>query len=75
WLPETKYTQKIFTFDPYDDCIGHFWDHRKETGQKEIVSKCIHLKHIYPFVERQNQSDSIEMFRTNHTIIHTIFYN
>ncbi|CAF4898131.1 unnamed protein product [Rotaria sp. Silwood1] len=75
WLPAPRYPEKIFNFDPYDQCIGHFWDHRKETGQKEISSKCIHLKHIYPFVQRHNQSDSIEILKTNNTIIHTIFYN
>ncbi|CAF3483895.1 unnamed protein product [Rotaria sp. Silwood1] len=75
WLPAPRYPEKMFNFDPYDQCIGHFWDHRKETGQKEISSKCIHLKHIYPFVQRHNQSDSIEILKTNNTIIHTIFYN
>ncbi|CAF1206892.1 unnamed protein product [Rotaria magnacalcarata] len=75
WLPAPKQPRLLFDFDPYDDCKGHFWDHRKETGQRESRIKCDDLKHIYPFVERNNQSDSIETLKTNNTIIHTIFYN
>ncbi|CAF3447468.1 unnamed protein product [Rotaria sp. Silwood2] len=75
WLPAPRYPEKLFDFNPYDDCIGHFWDHRNETGQEVISTKCDDLKHIYPFVERHNQSNSIEILRTNNTIIHTIFYN
>ncbi|CAF1491420.1 unnamed protein product [Rotaria sordida] len=75
WLPAPRKPEKFFNFDPYDNCIGHFWNHRYEIGQEQLSTKCNHLKHIYPFVERHNQSNSIEILRTNHTIIHTIFYN
>ncbi|CAF2672730.1 unnamed protein product [Rotaria sp. Silwood2] len=75
WLPTPRKPQEIFKFDPFDDCKGHTWNHRNEIRQKEISVKCNDLKHIYPFVERQNQSDAIEILRTHDTIIHTVFYN
>ncbi|CAF4123052.1 unnamed protein product [Rotaria sp. Silwood2] len=74
WLPTLRKPQEIFKFDPFDDCKGHTWNHRNEIGQKEIYFKCNDLKHIYPFVERQNQSDSMKILRTNDTIIHTVFF-
>ncbi|CAF2519032.1 unnamed protein product [Rotaria sp. Silwood2] len=61
WLPTPRKPEEIFKFDPFDVCKGHTWNHRYERGQKEISVKCNDLKHIYPFVERQNQSDSIEI--------------
>ncbi|CAF1157165.1 unnamed protein product [Rotaria sp. Silwood1] len=75
WLPTPRKPREIFKFDPFDNCKGHNWNHRNEIRQKEISVKCNDLKHIYPFVERQNQSGSIEILRTNDTIIHTVFYN
>ena len=60
WLPTPRKPDKIFQFDPFNVCKGHFWDHRNETGQKEILLKCNDLKHIYPFVERDNQPNSTE---------------
>ncbi len=75
WLPAPRQPQKMFPFDPYDDCKGHFWDHKNETGQEEITVKCAELKDIYPFVERDNQSNSTEVLRINDTIIHTIIYD
>ncbi len=74
WLPAARKPKRIFQFDAYDDCKGHFWDHKTETEQDEIVLKCNDLKHIYPFVERTNQRTSMEILRTNDTIIHTVIY-
>jgi hypothetical protein len=75
WLPAPLKPDQIFKFDPFDQCRGHFWDHRNETGQGTITLKCNELKHIYPFVQRDNQTQSTEVLRINDTIIHTIIYN
>jgi hypothetical protein len=75
WLPTPRRPEKLFSFDPYDDCKSHYWDHKKETGQREVKVKCADLKEIYPFVERDNQSNSTEVLRINDTIIHTVIYD
>jgi hypothetical protein len=75
WLPAPRKPQKLFKFDIFDKCKGHFWDHKNEISQKETILKCDDLKHIYPFVERNNQSTSIEILKTNDTIIHTVIYD
>ena len=74
WLPAANNPRKIFPFDPFDQCRGHFWDHRNETGIEEIAVPCRELADVYPFVQRTNQSNSTEVLRTNQTIIHTIVY-
>ena len=74
WLPAANNPAKIFAFDPFDMCKGHFWDHRNETGTREITIPCRTLFNVYPFVQRTNQSNSTEILRTNQTIIHTIIY-
>jgi hypothetical protein len=74
WLPAPRDPQRIFGFDPYDQCREHYWDHRIELAKYEPAIQCNELKHIYPFVERNNQSKSIEILRTNDTIIHTVIY-
>jgi hypothetical protein len=74
WLPAARKPKRIFKFDAYDYCKGHFWNHKNETRQHKIVLKCNDLKHIYPFVERTNQRTSMEILRTNDTIIHTVIY-
>jgi LicD family protein len=74
WLPAPRKPRRMFKFDPFDECKGHWWDHRKEGSAKETSIKCDELRHIYPFAERHNQSDSIEILKINDTIIHIISY-
>lgn len=74
WLPTPRKPKQFFSFDPYESCEGHFWDHRIERSQKEIALKCSDLQDIYPFVIRNNQSDSIEILKINDTIIHKIIF-
>jgi hypothetical protein len=74
WLPAPRKPRRMFKFDPFDECKGHRWDHRKEDRAEETSIKCDELRHIYPFAERHNQSDSIEILKINDTIIHTISY-
>ena len=75
WLPAAHSPEKLFSFDPFDRCIGHFWDHRNETGMEQIDVKCQDLIEFYPFVQRDNQSNSTEILTKNHSIIHTIMYS
>ena len=75
WLPAARKPQKIFAFNPYDDCIGHFWSHKNETGQEEITMKCADLKDIYPFTHRKNGTNTEEILKLNGTIIQTIIYH
>ena len=70
WLPAPRKPQLIFDFDPYDECKGHFWDHRNEVSQDEVTLQCDDLKEIYPFVDRSNTSKSVEILKVNDTIIH-----
>jgi hypothetical protein len=39
WLPAPSKPHRIFQFDPYDECRGHFWDHRNEDSLDEITYK------------------------------------
>ena len=75
WLPAAHSPEKIFLFDPFDRCIGHFWDHRNEAGMGQIDVKCQDLREFYPFVQRDNRSNSTEILIRNHSIIHTIIYS
>jgi hypothetical protein len=74
WLPTPRRPDKLFSFDPYDECKSHYWDHKNETGKETVTVKCADLKDIYPFVERTNQSNSDEILKLNNTIIHTIIF-
>ena len=74
WLPAPRKPKKLFDFDPFDDCKSYYWNHKKETGQNETTVKCKDIQHIYPFVQRDNQSTNKEFLRTNHSIIHTVIY-
>jgi hypothetical protein len=74
WVPAPRKPQEIFQFDPFDECLSHFWDHRNEIRIKQHRIKCNELKDIYPFVERNNKTNSIEILKINNTIIHTIIY-
>ena len=71
WLPAPRRPEKIFRFDPYDECKGHFWNHKTEEGQDEVTMKCDELKEIYPFVQRTREK---EILMLNGTIIHTVIY-
>jgi hypothetical protein len=64
----------MFKFDPFDECNGGSYNHRRERTSRVIKLKCDELRHIYPFAERHNQSDAIEILKLNDTIIHTISY-
>jgi len=75
WLPAARQPQQVIKFDPFDLCKGHYWDHRNEKATIPIVLKCDDLKYIYPFVERDNQSNSTEILKLNNKIIHTIIYD
>jgi hypothetical protein len=75
WLPTPREPRRFFDFDPFDECKSYDYDHRLETTTKSILLKCNELKDIYPFVEQNNQSKSIEVLKINNTIIHTIIYN
>jgi hypothetical protein len=75
WLPTPRKPRKIFKFDPFDRCKGHYWDHKNEIEQKQVTVKCNDLKHIYSFVEQSNQSTYIVILKTNHSIIHTVIFN
>ena len=75
WLPAPRKPQLIFDFDPYDECKGHFWDHRNEVSQDEVTLQCDDLKEIYPFVDRSNTSKSVEILKVNDTIIHTVAFD
>ncbi len=75
WLPAARQPQQVIKFDPFDLCKGHFWDHRNEKEIIPIVLKCDDLKYIYPFVEKDNQSNSTEILKLNNKIIHTIIYD
>ena len=70
WIPSPRRPDRIFHFDPYDECKGHFWNHKLEEQQEEITMKCDELKEIYPFVHRNFS----EILIQNHSIIHTIIY-
>jgi len=72
WLPAPRYPERIFASNIYDECKDHYWDHKNELPKDEKTYKCNDLKHIYPFVERNKQSKSIEILKINNTIIHTI---
>lgn len=74
WLSAANNPAKIFSFDPFHLCKGHFWDHRNETGIREMTVPCRTLFNVYPFVQRKNQSNSTEVLRTHQTVIHTIIY-
>ena len=75
WLPSPRKPDRLFSFDPYDMCKGHIWNHKNEVEISSVSVKCDELKHIYPFVERNNKSNTTEVLRTNDTIIHTIDFN
>lgn len=72
WLPSPSFPSKIFSFDPFDRCIGHFWDHRNETPIEQIDLQCQDLFDVYPFVHRTNSSPTIEILQLNHSILHRI---
>ena len=74
WLPAPRKPRQMFKFDPFDECKGYWWDHRKEESIEEISIKCDEVRNVYPFAERHNQSTSIEILKLNDTIIHTISY-
>ncbi|CAF1519752.1 unnamed protein product [Adineta ricciae] len=76
WLPAPRQAQKLFEFDPFDECKTHWWNHRNETGDYVNSQKCADLKDFYPFVEKNNQSNSTtEVLKINNTIIHTVLYD
>lgn len=75
WLPTPRNPEKFFSFDPFDDCLGHFWNHRNETQIPTIEIKCHQLTNSYPFVHRSNQSNSIEILKLNNSIVHTIRFS
>jgi hypothetical protein len=75
WLPTPRLPRQLSNFDLFHDCKGHFWDHKHEKPQNVTRLKCNDLKHIYPFVERKYQLSSIEILKTNDTIIHTVIYD
>ncbi len=72
WLPAPRYPERIFASNIYDECKDHYWDHKNELPKDEKIFKCNDFKHIYPFVEQNKRSKSIEILKTNNTIIHTI---
>jgi hypothetical protein len=75
WLPAPRKSRRLYDFNAFDNCKGHFYNHRREAGMRQVFVKCDDLKHIYPFVERDNQSGSTEILKINDTIIHTIIYD
>ena len=74
WLPAAHDPGKIFQFDPFVECKEYDWNHRNESIQDETIVRCADLEETYPFVQRTNQSNSMEILRINHTVIHTVIY-
>jgi hypothetical protein len=74
WFPAPREPQLIFQFDAQNECNSHWHNHRKERGQMYVKCNCSDLIDVYPFVQRNKRTKSIEVLMRNHTIIHTIIY-
>ena len=75
WLPSPRSPEKFFPFDPYQTCKGKSYNHRKEKGGPEITLRCKRLFDVYPFVHRDNHSNSTEILKLNNQTIHTVIFN
>ena len=73
WLPSPRKASSLFPLAAFDQCKGHFWNHRTESDQDEVSVPCDQLKEIYPFVQRTNHSK--EILRLNTTHLHTVIYD
>ena len=73
WLPAPRKARSLFPSTVFDQCKGHFWNHRRESEQEEVSIPCVDLQQIYPFVQRINRSR--EVLQLNNTHLHTVIYD
>ena len=73
WLPSPRKAYSLFPLAVFDQCKGHFWNHRNESDQARVSIPCDQLKEVYPFVQRTNHSR--EILRLNKTHLHTVIYD
>ena len=74
WLPAPREPQPTFKFDARKECNSHWHNHRTERRQTYVERNCSDLIDVYPFVQRNNRTKSIETLTINHTVIHTVIY-
>ena len=76
WFPSLHNPGKLFEKRyGHFNCESHFWDHKKEVGQKQRQLDCKTLMSVYPFVKRTVMANGgiTENLMVNKTSIYSIW--